>query len=69
MKIYVNAPGENWILDRYQKEWYQHNSQYSSLDPTKADILWMLDTYTWDRFNEDFLASKKNSKHYYSYCS
>ena len=58
MKIYANAPNENWILDRYKKEWSEYNSEYSTSDPASADILWMLDSYTWDRIDPLLLKNK-----------
>ena len=39
MKIYVNAPNENWILDRYKTEWNTYNSEYSTTDIASADII------------------------------
>ena len=59
MKIYVNAPNENWILDRYKKEWSEHNLDYMVSDPKFADILWMLDTYTWANWDPIFLKNTK----------
>ena len=58
MKIYANAPNENWILDPYKKEWSEYNSEYSTPDPASADILWMLDSYTWDRIDPLLLKNK-----------
>ena len=32
MKIYINAPNENWILDRYKTEWNAYNPEYATTD-------------------------------------
>lgn len=57
-KIYVHAPGENWILDRYAEEWKTHNSDLVSQTPYSADILWMVDDWTWDRIDPLLLTNK-----------
>ena len=48
-KIYVHAPGENWILDRYAEEWKTHNPDLVTQVPYSADVLWMVDDWTWNR--------------------
>jgi len=58
MKIYVHAPGENWILDRYKQEWDQYCISNSTQNPEDADIIWLLDGYTWDRIDPNILRSK-----------
>jgi glycosyltransferase involved in cell wall biosynthesis len=58
MKIYVNAPNENWILDRYKTEWNTYNSEHSTTDIASADIIWLLDSYTWDRIDPFLLKNK-----------
>ncbi len=58
MKLYVHAPGENWILDRYKQEWDQYCISHSTQNPEDADIIWLLDNYTWDRINPEILRSK-----------
>ena len=57
-KIYVHAPGENWILDRYAEEWKTHNSDLVSQTPYSADILWMVDDWTWNRIDPLLLTNK-----------
>ena len=58
-KIYVRAPGENWILDRYTKEWYQYNPNHSAKDMASCDILWMIDDWTWNNVDPFLLKNKK----------
>jgi len=57
-KIYVHAPGENWILDRYAEEWIRHNPDLVSQSPYDANILWMVDDWTWDRIDPLLLTNK-----------
>ena len=35
-KIYVHAPGENWILDRYAEEWKTHNPDLVTQVPYRS---------------------------------
>jgi glycosyltransferase involved in cell wall biosynthesis len=58
MKIYINAPNENWILDRYKTEWNEYNPEYATTDIASADIIWLLDSYTWDRIDPFLLKNK-----------
>ena len=58
MKLYLNAPNENWILDRYKTEWNTYNSEYSTTDISSADIIWLLDSYTWNRIDPFLLENK-----------
>ena len=46
-KIYVHAPGENWIVDRYVNEFYQYSPQHTTKTLQDADILWMIDDWSW----------------------
>ena len=57
-KIYVHAPGENWILDRYAEEWKTHNPDLVSQTHYSADVLWMVDDWTWDRMDPVMLENK-----------
>ena len=59
MKIYIHAPNESWILDRYTKEWYQYNVAHSTDDIHECDVLWMIDDWTWNRVDPILLKEKK----------
>lgn len=59
MKIYLNAPDENWIIDRYKKEWHDYCPQHTVDDISSCDILWLMDSYTWDRIDPIILRNKK----------
>lgn len=57
--VYVLAPGENWIVDRFVKEWNEDNADISCSDPTKADIIWLLADWCFQHLGTNFLKSKK----------
>lgn len=58
-RVYVLPPGESWICDRFVSEWYQHNSDISTDDPRKADVIWALADWAWNQLPYDLLKNKK----------
>jgi glycosyltransferase involved in cell wall biosynthesis len=42
MKIYLNKINENWVVDRFYKEWYKYNSEISTKSLRKSDIIWVI---------------------------
>jgi len=58
-KVYVLSPGENWIVDRFAKEWYEDNSDISVRSPADADVIWLLADWCWKHVPQKFLSSKK----------
>jgi len=58
MKIYCHAPQENWICDRFSHEWHANNSEISTNDPNKADIIWLLAGWCWQQIPYNVLAQK-----------
>ncbi len=59
MKIYLNSPKENWVIDRIKEEWEQYNLQYNSKKPKSADILWIISPWTWKKIKRKDLKNKK----------
>lgn len=59
MNVYVTSPGENWILDRISQEFLTHKPDISTNNLQDADILWLLDGYSWRNLSLEFLKSKK----------
>ena len=59
-KVYVLPPSEDWIVDRFVKEWNHDNSDISVLHPKDADAIWLLADWAWDRLAyAGFLSGKK----------
>jgi len=48
-KVFVLPPGESWIVDRFVKEWNEDNADISTVDPKKADVIWLYADWAWDR--------------------
>lgn len=46
-KVYVLAPNENWIIDRFVTEWYEDNSDISVLNPSAANVIWLFADFCW----------------------
>jgi len=59
MSIFVFAPGENWVCDRFVSEWYEHNEEISTLDIEKADTLWLIAGWCWNQIPLSYLQNKK----------
>ena len=59
MKVYLNDPKENWIVDRIRKEWYENNSDISTEDINSANILWVVAPWQWMHIPVEYYKSKK----------
>ena len=59
MKIYINHADENWIVDRFRKEFYEHNSIISTENIADADIVWVIAPWSWKKIPRKYLKSKK----------
>ena len=59
MKIYLNKPKENWIVDRFVSEWSKNNFNITTNRISKSDIVWIISPWTWKRINKKYLKIKK----------
>lgn len=59
MKIYVNKLNENWIVDRYRKDWYSSYKKFSTYNIFFSDIIWIIAPWTWKKRNSKLLLNKK----------
>lgn len=59
MKIFLLAPHEDWICDRFVQEWLEHNSDISVSDPAQADIVWLLADWAWNQVSYEILRTKR----------
>ena len=39
MKIFINNPQENWVVDRFVEEWISYNKHLHTNDIKEADLL------------------------------
>lgn len=58
-KVFVLPPGENWIVDRFVKEWNEDNQDISVSDPNVADVIWLLADWAWNQVPMGLLQQKK----------
>ncbi len=59
MKIYLNPPKENWIVDRFVDEWKKNNKPISTGYIRLADIIWVISPWTWEKLPEKVLKNRK----------
>lgn len=57
-KVFVLAPGENWIVDRFVAEWNQDNADISVLNPHEADVVWLLADWCYRKIDPNILVTK-----------
>ena len=55
MKVFVLAPRENWICDRFVKEWNEDNADISVNDPRNASVIWLLADFAWNHVPYELL--------------
>ena len=59
MKVYLNSPKENWIVDRFVKEWKKYNKQNSTNFIKTSDIVWIISPWTYEKLSKKVLKTKK----------
>lgn len=59
MKVFINNPKENWIVDRFRKEWIQFSLHKNVIHPFFSDLIWIIAPWTWNRINTKLLSRKK----------
>jgi len=58
-KVFVLAPGENWIVDRFVKEWNDDNCDIAVNRPEQADVIWLMADWCWQQVPRNILFDKK----------
>lgn len=58
-KVFVLAPREDWIVDRFTKEWNQDNFDISVASPADADVIWLMADWCWKNVDTDLLSLKR----------
>ena len=54
MKVYLNSPKENWIVDRFVKEWKKYNKQNSTNFIKTSDIVWIISPWTYEKLSKKY---------------
>jgi len=57
-KVYILGAGENWIVDRFVKEWSEDNQDITVTDPWNADVIWLLADWCFKQLPHVLLQSK-----------
>ena len=58
MKVFLLAPNEDWICDRFVNEWYIHNTEITTKNPNEADIIWLVADWCFDQLPYELLKKK-----------
>lgn len=59
MKVFVLAPKENWICDRFVSEWIKAHPESTTNYLHEADIVWLLADWCWNHLPNNILREKK----------
>lgn len=47
LKVFVLAPNEDWIVDRFVQEWNDYSGLTPCNNPKEADVVWLLADWAW----------------------
>jgi glycosyltransferase involved in cell wall biosynthesis len=59
MKVFVLAPKENWICDRFVSEWISAHPLTTTSYLGEADLVWLLADWCWNQVPINILRDKK----------
>jgi len=59
MKVFLTKINESWIVDRARKEFYDNNKDIVTNSVKKADIVWIIAPWMWDKVDFKKLKNKK----------
>ena len=59
MKLYINKPKENWVVDRFIKEWNTLNHKTSNNFYFGKKVIWLISPWTWKKIPLYFLKKNK----------
>jgi len=59
MKIYLNSAKENWVVDRFIREWNEYNNFSKKSFLFNSQIVWIIAPWTWEKISKRFLNNKK----------
>lgn len=58
-KVFVLAPGEDWIVDRFVKEWSEDNADITVSNPHDSNVIWLMADWSWRRVPQSFFLPRK----------
>ncbi len=59
MKVYINKVGENWVVDRFRKEFYKYNNNLTTNFISRSDLVWIIAPWVWKKIPKKYLSKKK----------
>ncbi len=59
MKVFINRPNEDWVVDRFVEEWNKYNFKQSKFSLFGKKIIWIIAPWTWKEIPVSVL--KKNN--------
>jgi glycosyltransferase involved in cell wall biosynthesis len=59
VRVFTLAANEDWICDRFAREWRRHSSEFATAVPHDADVIWLLAGWCWRHIDSQLLATKK----------
>jgi glycosyltransferase involved in cell wall biosynthesis len=59
MRVFVLPPREDWVVDRFVREWYANNPEISTRNPDDADVIWLAADWCFDQLPYELLRRKK----------
>jgi glycosyltransferase involved in cell wall biosynthesis len=59
MKVFLTKINESWIVDRIREEFYKNNKEIVTNSIKKADIVWIIAPWMWDKLDFKKIKNKK----------
>ena len=59
MKVYLRAPGECWVVDRFVDEWKEANSHLNCENIQDCDVVWIISDWSWNQLPLEVLRTKR----------
>lgn len=59
MKVYTLTAEENWVCERFAKEWRVYNKENYTPNFNDANVLWILSPWVWKKVPGETLNKKK----------
>lgn len=58
-KVFTLAPKEDWIVDRFVREWNADNGDIATDDIVNCDVIWLAANWCWSQVPRRLLSDKK----------
>ena len=59
VKVFLNSPHEDWIVDRLIDEWRDGNSQISTHDIISSNLVWIISPWAIKSLSKKELKKRK----------